>query len=85
MEIEWSAKAQKAFLGIQRGNPKLAAQIYKAIGKFAKSGTGDIDTVKGSDGATRLRVRTYRVVVKREGDTLVIVNVGKRSEIYRDL
>lgn len=64
---------------------KLAAQIRQRIDarltEFATNGAGDVKRLKGRRGS-RLRVGDWRVVFYEEGDTIVIVAVGHRREVY---
>jgi len=64
---------------------KLAADVRARIkGKldtFAKTGLGDVKRLKGRAGS-RLRVGDWRVIFYTEGDSIVVVAVGHRREIY---
>ena len=64
---------------------KLAPQTRDRIGKkldaFAATGHGDVKKLKGQPGA-RLRVGDWRVIFYEEADTIVIVAVGHRRDIY---
>lgn len=64
---------------------KLAAQIRQRIDarltEFATNGAGDVKRLKGRRGS-RLRVGDWRVVFYEEGDTIVIVAVGHRREVF---
>jgi mRNA interferase RelE/StbE len=77
-EVVFTATATRQWL-------KLPAQIRKRIGgkldAFAQTGQGDVKKLKGQDGA-RLRVGDYRVIFYQESDSIVVVAVGHRREIY---
>ena len=64
---------------------KLAADVRARIkGKldtFAKTGLGDVKRLKGRAGS-RLRVGDWRVIFYMEGDSIVVVAVGHRRDIY---
>jgi mRNA interferase RelE/StbE len=57
----------------ERLNAKLEA--------FAQTGQGDVKRLKGGDDS-RLRVRDWRIIFYWEGNTVVVVAVGHRREIY---
>lgn len=56
-------------------------RIDARLTDFATSGKGDIKRLKGRAGA-RLRVGDWRVIFYEERETIVIVAVGHRREIY---
>ena len=64
---------------------KLPRQSRDRIGKkrdaFAATGHGDVKKLKGQQGS-RLRVGDWRVIFYEEGETIVVVAVGHRREIY---
>jgi mRNA interferase RelE/StbE len=64
---------------------KLAAHVRQRIDRrlmeFAASGKGDVKRLKGRQGS-RLRVGDWRVIFYEENDSIVIVAVGHRREIY---
>lgn len=83
MSIRWTDSARKKLAAIARGDAKVARQIRATIHTFQDDGHGDVKMLKGEDGELRLRVRNYRVRLHREGDDLVVTDVGKRGEFYR--
>jgi len=64
---------------------KLSENIRRRIDgrliEFALTGRGDVERLKGRDGA-RLRVGDWRVIFYEDGETIVVVAVGHRREIY---
>jgi mRNA interferase RelE/StbE len=64
---------------------KLSAQVRQRIdarlAEFAASGKGDVKRLKGRQGS-RLRVGDWRVIFYEEGNTIIVVAVGHRREIY---
>jgi mRNA interferase RelE/StbE len=56
-------------------------RIAAKLNAFADTGTGDVKRLKGRAGA-RLRVGDWRVIFVEHGDTIVVVAVGHRREIY---
>ena len=64
---------------------KLSADVRKRIDAkltaYAATGIGDVKQLKGRAGA-RLRVGDYRVIFFKEVDTVIVVAVGHRREIY---
>lgn len=64
---------------------KLPSQLRNRIGKkldtYAATGQGDIKKLKGQPGA-RLRVGDWRVIFYQKGETIVVVAVGHRREVY---
>jgi mRNA interferase RelE/StbE len=64
---------------------KLAQNVRRRIDarltEFSVSGKGDVKRLKGRKGA-RLRVGDWRVIFFEEGNTVVVIAVGHRREIY---
>ncbi|HEY5064963.1 MAG TPA: type II toxin-antitoxin system RelE/ParE family toxin [Xanthobacteraceae bacterium] len=64
---------------------KLLEQVRQRIDArltdFAASGKGDVRRLKGRQGS-RLRVGDWRVIFYEDGNTIVVVAVGHRREIY---
>ena len=56
-------------------------------GLFAISPQGDIKKLKGQDGLYRLRIRTYRVLVRidHEERIIYIEAIGSRGDVYEHL
>ncbi len=64
---------------------KLSPQVRERVGKkldaFAATGHGDVKKLKRHAGA-RLRVGDWRVIFYQEAETIVVVAVGHRRDIY---
>jgi mRNA interferase RelE/StbE len=78
MEIVFTAAATRQWLGLpadvrRRLNAKLLI--------FAQTGQGDVKRLKGRSGS-RLRVGDWRIIFYTGGNTIVVVAVGHRREIY---
>jgi mRNA interferase RelE/StbE len=58
------------------------SRIDVRLKEFVTSGQGDVRRLKGRAGS-RLRVGDWRVIFDETRDTVVIVAVGHRREIYR--
>jgi mRNA interferase RelE/StbE len=57
------------------------ARIRTRLDAFAATGHGDVKIRKGRPG-TRLRVGDFRVIFDQNGETIVVVAVGHRRDIY---
>lgn len=57
------------------------ARIRTRLEAFAATGRGDVKALKGRAGM-RLRVGDWRVIFYEDGDTIVVVAVGHRRNIY---
>jgi mRNA interferase RelE/StbE len=78
MEIVFTAAATRHWLNLsndvrQRLNAKLLI--------FAQTGQGDVKRLKGRAGS-RLLVGDWRIVFYTEDNTIVVVAVGHRREVY---
>lgn len=64
---------------------KLSGDIRRRIDgrltEFATSGKGDVKRLTGRAGL-RLRVGDWRVILDEKGETIIVVAVGHRREIY---
>jgi len=49
--------------------------------EYATTGKGDVKRLKGRQGL-RLRVGDWRVIFYEEGESIVVVAVGHRREVY---
>ena len=56
--------------------------IKAKIGRYAKTGAGDVSHLKGTH-AARLRSGDYRVIFLETADTLEVRAGGHRRNIYR--
>ena len=61
-----------------------AMRILIALTRYGESGEGDIKALSGDwDGYFRLRVGDFRVIFQITPETIVIVRVRHRSDVYR--
>jgi mRNA interferase RelE/StbE len=64
---------------------KLSGDIRRRIDvrltEFATSGKGDVKRLKGRAGS-RLRIGDWRVIMDERSETIIVVAVGHRREIY---
>jgi mRNA interferase RelE/StbE len=58
-----------------------SARIRTRLEAFAATGQGNVKALKGRAGL-RLRVGDWRVIFYEDGDTIVVVAVGHRRNIY---
>ncbi len=61
--------------------PDIRRRIDGRLTEFATSGKGDVRRLRGRSGA-RLRIGDWRVIFYEEEDTIFVVSVGHRREIY---
>jgi mRNA interferase RelE/StbE len=59
----------------------LRRRIDGRLTEFAASGKGDVKRLKGRPGC-RLRVGNWRVIFDEMPDTIIVIAVGHRREIY---
>jgi mRNA interferase RelE/StbE len=77
-KIVFTATATREWLKL---SPQIKDRIRKKLEAFAATGHGDVKKLKGQPGA-RLRVGDWRVIYYKEAETIVVVAVGHRREIY---
>jgi mRNA interferase RelE/StbE len=77
-QVVFSATAARQWLKL---SPQIGDRIAKKLDAFAATGHGDVKKLKGQPGA-RLRVGDWRVIFYEEADTIIVVAVGHRREIY---
>ena len=83
MQITWARSATKEFEGLPRAKQ---AAVLEAVSSFAADPFGQRPNAKpllGSDGAVRLRVGEYRVVLIRGKGFIDVVKVAHRKDVYR--
>lgn len=56
-------------------------RILAKLDVFAQTGQGDVRKLKGQDGA-RLRVGDWHVIFYQESQSIVVVAVGHRRDVY---
>lgn len=78
MEVAFTGTATRQWV-------KLSADVRRRIdvklSAFARTGQGDVKRLKGRPGA-RLRVGDWRVVFYVEAETIIVVAVGHRRDVY---
>lgn len=62
-------------------SPDVRRRIDGRLTEFATTGHGDVKCLKGRDGI-RLRVGDWRVIFYEDQETITVVAVGHRREIY---
>ena len=73
--------ARQAASYIGRMDPNTKNRVMDAIRNIP---AGDIKPLRGyADGRQRLRVGKYRVVFKYAGESLQVLAVGSRGDIYK--
>jgi mRNA interferase RelE/StbE len=77
-KIVFAATATRQWLKL---SPQIKDRIGKKLEAFAATGHGDVKKLKGRAGA-RLRVGDWRVIYYEEAETIIVVAVGHRREIY---
>ena len=81
MEIVYKPNARK---GLRKIPLKDAEKIMDALENIAKDKTKDLDIkpLTGRDGY-RLRIGKWRAIYELESDTLSVVDIGPRGQIYK--
>ncbi len=78
--IEWKEGAIKELAKLE-GN--LSSRIYKKVSSSKENlNSADVKRLQKSD-LFRLRVGDYRVLFEIEKDTIIILKVGNRKNIYK--
>jgi mRNA interferase RelE/StbE len=77
-EIVFTAAATRQWLKL---SSDVRARLDVKLTAFARSGKGDVKRLKGREGV-RLRVGDWRIILYRDGKTIVVAAVGHRREIY---
>jgi len=78
MEIVFTAAATRQWLDL---SADVRRRLNTKLETFARTGQGDVKRLKGQPGS-RLRVGDWRIVFYTEANTIVVVAVGHRREIY---
>jgi len=80
-KIEWTGAARA---DVRRIDREAAMRILEGLARFLFTEQGDVKLLKGSDPKEyRLRVGDYRIRFHDLGDTLQILSVRHRREVYR--
>jgi mRNA interferase RelE/StbE len=77
-EVLFSRNAQKA---IDRLPKERKRQVRERIEALATGGSVDVKPLSGRPGY-RLRVGRYRVIFRRQGDTIEVLDLAARGSVY---
>ncbi len=77
-QITFTPSGQRQWM---RLSPDVRRRIDDKLADFAATGHGDVRRLKGRDGA-RLRIGDWRVIFYEDQETIIIVAVGHRRDIY---
>jgi mRNA interferase RelE/StbE len=77
--IVFAASAGRAFNNLPT---ELQERLYQALFDYGAHGVGDVTRIVGVH-TIRMRVGDYRVIFDEDTDTLEILVVGNRRDIYR--
>ena len=79
-KIIWDRKAEEAFRKLEKN---IAIRIYKKINFLQNNfNSADIKRLQNS-GLFRLRIGDYRVLFEVNRDTITILKIGNRRNIYK--
>jgi mRNA interferase RelE/StbE len=78
MEIVFTAAATRQWLSL---SADVRRRLDAKLRAFADTGQGDVKRLKGRAGS-RLRVGDWRIIFYVERNTMIVVAVGHRREIY---
>lgn len=79
-KIIWDTKAKEDFKKLERN---ISSRIYKKINSLKENfNSVDIKRLQNSD-LFRLRVGDYRVLFEIEKDTIIILKISNRKNIYK--
>ncbi len=77
-EIAFTPAATRQWLNL---SADIRKRIDAKLTLYAANGAGDLKRLKGRAGS-RLRVGDWRVIFIEEGNSMIVVAVGNRREIY---
>jgi mRNA-degrading endonuclease RelE of RelBE toxin-antitoxin system len=81
MKFIWPECARSELRDVDRES---AMRILLALTRYGELGEGDIKSLSGEwDGYFRLRVGDFRVIFHAVPDTITVVRVRHRSDVYR--
>jgi mRNA-degrading endonuclease RelE of RelBE toxin-antitoxin system len=81
MKLKLSERAKK---DLDKLDDIIVSRIYKAFTKLRKE-IARFKRLKGGDKTNSLRVGKYRVIFVVTDDTINIINVEHRREVYKNL
>jgi len=78
-KIQYTVIAEKQ---MRKLPPDIRTRLKSRISEYAETGKGDVKTMQGAP-VSRLRIGDYRVIFRRDPETISVLRVGHRREIYR--
>ena len=80
--LEWTLAAER---DLRRLDPSVRERIRQAVYRFADTGQGDVQRLRGTPNEWQLRVGDWRVRFTEDltGQTIIILRVRPRGEAYR--
>ena len=78
-EVRYTRRASKGFERLPKPRQR---QVRERIEALAAGRRVDVRPLEGGRNAFRLRVGVYRVLFRREGDTLIIEDIAPRGGAY---
>jgi mRNA interferase RelE/StbE len=78
MEVVFTAAATRQWLSL---SADVRRRLDGKLMTFARAGQGRVKRLKGRAGM-RLRVGDWRIIFYVEGDTITVIAVGHRRDIY---
>ena len=79
-KVEFSKRAAKDYKKLPENYKGL---IDLALSRLAEGLVTDIKPVRGEKDVYRLRVGKYRVLFTIVGDTILVVKIGPRGDVYK--
>lgn len=77
-------KIQKFLLSLGKSERKILLKILDDI-RLLKIGKYDVKPLKGCKSFFRLRKGKVRVIFTKSNDIGIVINIGYRKDIYKDL
>ena len=79
--VSLSKTSQRA---IEQLPENMRERTIRAIYQYALAGIGDVKHLSGKPNRWRLRVGDYRVIMEVTPETIDVLRVAHRREVYRD-
>ncbi len=81
MNIEWTEAALEDMAGLDK---VIARRVLQSLERFAETGAGDVKRLQAIDPPEfRIRIGDYRARFHADGETLRVLRVRHRREVYR--
>ena len=68
--------------GLRSLPDNIRQRIESKLDDYADTGVGDVRSLAGQAGA-RLRVGDYRIIFTESADTITVIGIGHRRDVYR--